>query len=179
MAQGNTLRCWFILLLTFSMQNKVLKYDISTSVHCPLCDNDIQVGTAGPQGLDQHQGKKKFLATITKKKEEEQNGKKPHPVLIPSEERQGKAICFLEISFFGLIYPLWEGRGEGVLPNAIKKFADPVQFLTSWDHLAKMLVRYHAFLDHGPSGAVNVLWILLMVFSHSRITVYNMIQFNE
>ena len=57
------------------MQNKGPKYDVSTTARCPLCDDDIQVGTAGPQGLDQHQGKKKCLATIGKKKEEERNGK--------------------------------------------------------------------------------------------------------
>jgi hypothetical protein len=35
------------------------KYDVSATVHCPLSENDVQVGTAGPQGLEQHQGKKK------------------------------------------------------------------------------------------------------------------------
>ena len=42
---------------------------------CPLCGEDVQVGTAGPQGLKQHQGKKKCLANIEKKKKEEQKGK--------------------------------------------------------------------------------------------------------
>ena len=42
---------------------------------CLLCGEDVQVGTAGPQGLKQHQGKKKCLANIEKKKKEEQKGK--------------------------------------------------------------------------------------------------------
>ena len=41
---------------------------------CPLCGEEVQVGTAGPQGLNQHQGKKKCLANIEKKKHEEKKG---------------------------------------------------------------------------------------------------------
>ena len=35
----------------------------------------MQVGTAGPQGLEQHQGKKKCLATIEQRRKDEQKGK--------------------------------------------------------------------------------------------------------
>ena len=35
----------------------------------------MQVGTAGPQGLNQHQGKKKCLANIEKKRREEKKAK--------------------------------------------------------------------------------------------------------
>jgi hypothetical protein len=51
------------------------KYDVSTTVRCPLCEDDVQVGTAGPQGLEQHQGKKKCLASMAKKKQNEQRAK--------------------------------------------------------------------------------------------------------
>jgi hypothetical protein len=44
-------------------------------IRCPLCGEEVQVGTAGPQGLNQHQGKKKCLANIEKKKQEEKKGK--------------------------------------------------------------------------------------------------------
>ena len=37
---------------------------------CPLCEEDIQVGTAGPQGLAQHKGKKKCLTNVKKKQQE-------------------------------------------------------------------------------------------------------------
>ena len=37
---------------------------------CPLCEEDIQVGTAGPQGLTQHRGKMKCLANIKKKQQD-------------------------------------------------------------------------------------------------------------
>ena len=47
-----------------------MKYDITTTERCPLCEEDIKVGTAGPQGLEQHKGKKRCLATVKKKKEE-------------------------------------------------------------------------------------------------------------
>jgi len=59
----------------FSIQKKGPKYDVSTTVRCPLCEDDIQVGTAGPRGLEQHQGKKKCLATIEKKKQDERSAK--------------------------------------------------------------------------------------------------------
>jgi hypothetical protein len=59
----------------FSIQKKGPKYDVSTTVCCPLCEDDIQVGTAGPQGPEQHQGKKKCLATISKKKQDERSVK--------------------------------------------------------------------------------------------------------
>ena len=35
-----------------------MKYDASTTVRCPECDEDVSVGTAGPAGIIQHQGKK-------------------------------------------------------------------------------------------------------------------------
>ena len=44
---------------------------------CPLCEEDIQVGTAGPQGLAQHKGKKKCLATVKKKKQDAVMANKP------------------------------------------------------------------------------------------------------
>jgi len=42
---------------------------------CPLCGEEVRVGTTGPQGLKQHQGKKKCLRNVEKKKKDEQNGK--------------------------------------------------------------------------------------------------------
>ncbi|KAH9010057.1 hypothetical protein EDB85DRAFT_2240366, partial [Lactarius pseudohatsudake] len=57
--------------------NKGVKYDITTTERCPLCEEDIQVGTAGPQGLAQHQGKKKCLATVKKKRQDAVMAKKP------------------------------------------------------------------------------------------------------
>ena len=56
-------------------KNKGPKYDISTTVRCPLCDEEVQVGTAGPQGLNQHQGKKKCRANMEKKRQEEKKVK--------------------------------------------------------------------------------------------------------
>ncbi|KAF8237454.1 hypothetical protein L208DRAFT_1515345, partial [Tricholoma matsutake] len=56
-------------------KNKGPKYDVSTMACCPLCGEEVQVSTAGPQGLKQHQGKKKCLQNIEKKKKDEQNGK--------------------------------------------------------------------------------------------------------
>ncbi|KAH9068269.1 hypothetical protein EDB83DRAFT_2222807, partial [Lactarius deliciosus] len=53
------------------------KYDVTTTERCPLCEEEIKVGTAGPQGLVQHQGKKKCLATIKKKKQDAEIAKKP------------------------------------------------------------------------------------------------------
>ena len=44
---------------------------------CPLCDEDIQVSTVGPQGLAQHKGKKKCLATVKKKQEDAVMVKEP------------------------------------------------------------------------------------------------------
>ena len=111
------------------MQNKGPKYNVSTTARCPLCDDDIQVGTAGPQGLqiEQHQGKKKCLATIAKKKELEE-GRNGAVIVIPNDNVDRHPLktyvfvallrnflIFLEISFFGLTYPFWEGRGEGSL----------------------------------------------------------------
>ena len=59
----------------FFKKNKGPKYDVSTMVCCPLCGEDVHVGTAGPQGLNQHQGKKKCLANIEKKRQDEKKGK--------------------------------------------------------------------------------------------------------
>jgi hypothetical protein len=38
---------------------------------CPLCHEAVLVGTAGPKGLEQHEGKKKCLANIEKRKKGE------------------------------------------------------------------------------------------------------------
>ena len=38
------------------MKEKI-KYDDSTTVVCPSCDEDVCVGSAGPTGLVQHEGK--------------------------------------------------------------------------------------------------------------------------
>jgi hypothetical protein len=54
-----------------------VKYDITTIERCPLCEGDVQVGTAGPQGLEQHRGKKKCLATVKKKQQDAVMAKKP------------------------------------------------------------------------------------------------------
>jgi len=35
-----------------------MKYDTSFTIKYPECDEDIRVGTAGPNGLINHQGKK-------------------------------------------------------------------------------------------------------------------------
>src|SRR6266702_278764 len=58
-------------------QNNGIKYDIMTTEQCPLCEEGIQVGTAGPRGLAQHQGKKKCLATVKKKQQDAAMAKKP------------------------------------------------------------------------------------------------------
>jgi len=72
----------------FSVKNKGPKYDVSTTVRCPLCEDDIQVGTAGPQGLEQHEGKKKCLATIAKKKQDKGNAK--NRTIFPFLQRKDK-----------------------------------------------------------------------------------------
>ncbi|KAH9010934.1 hypothetical protein EDB83DRAFT_378225 [Lactarius deliciosus] len=59
------------------IKNKGVKYDVTTTERCPLCEEDIQVGTAGPQGLAQHRGKKKCLATVKKKRQDAEMAKKP------------------------------------------------------------------------------------------------------
>jgi hypothetical protein len=43
-------------------KNKIT-YGINFKVECPLCKEMIPVGYAGPNGLAQHQGKKKYRAT--------------------------------------------------------------------------------------------------------------------
>jgi hypothetical protein len=63
--------------LTPYLQKKGIKYDITTTEQCPLCEEDIRVGTAGPRGLAQHQGKKKCLATVKKKQEDAKTAKMP------------------------------------------------------------------------------------------------------
>ena len=50
-------------------QNRI-RYDVTATERCPLCEEDIQVGTAGPQGLAQHKGKMKCLANVKKKQQE-------------------------------------------------------------------------------------------------------------
>ncbi|KAI9431976.1 hypothetical protein H4582DRAFT_1821850 [Lactarius indigo] len=72
--------------MTLFAQNKGVKYDITTTERCPLCKEDIQVGTAGPQGLAQHQGKKKCLATVKKKRQDTEMAKKPTLFLIRVRE---------------------------------------------------------------------------------------------
>ncbi|KAH8978476.1 hypothetical protein EDB86DRAFT_3248975 [Lactarius hatsudake] len=57
--------------------SKGVKYDVTTTERCPLCEEEIKVGTAGPPGLVQHQGKKKCLATIKKKKQAAEIAKRP------------------------------------------------------------------------------------------------------
>jgi len=42
---------------------------------CPLCQDAVLVGTAGPKGLEQHKGKKKCLANIEKRKKVEKEAK--------------------------------------------------------------------------------------------------------
>ena len=66
-----------ITLINSVTQNKRVKYDITMTERCPLCEEDIQVGTAGPQGLAQHQGKKKCLANVKKKKQDAAKAKEP------------------------------------------------------------------------------------------------------
>ena len=51
-------------------QEKGVKYDIMIKERCPLCEEDINVGTAGPMGLAQHRGKKTCLATVKRKKQD-------------------------------------------------------------------------------------------------------------
>ena len=51
-------------------QAKKVKYDIDFSIRCPECEEDIRVGTAGPNGLPNHQGKK--LCRDTKARKEKQ-----------------------------------------------------------------------------------------------------------
>ena len=58
-------------------QKKGEKYDLTTTERCPLCEEDINVGFAGPKGLAQHRGKKKCLATAQRKKEDAEMAKKP------------------------------------------------------------------------------------------------------
>ncbi|KAH8980974.1 hypothetical protein EDB86DRAFT_3133864 [Lactarius hatsudake] len=58
-------------------KSKGVKYDVTTTERCPLCEEEIKVGTAGPPGLVQHQGKKKCLATIKKKKQATEIAKRP------------------------------------------------------------------------------------------------------
>ena len=54
---------------------------------------------AGPQGLDQHQGKKKCLATIMKKKEEEWNGKKLTLFSFLQRKDKGKPLSAAEVAW--------------------------------------------------------------------------------
>ena len=58
------------------MRNQI-RYDITATKRCPLCEEDIQVSTAGPQGLAQHKGKKKCLANVKKKQQEMGMAKTP------------------------------------------------------------------------------------------------------
>ena len=51
-------------------KNKGPKYDVSTTATCPLCNEAVLIGTAGPKGLEQHNGKKRCLANIEKRRKE-------------------------------------------------------------------------------------------------------------
>ncbi|KAF8154984.1 hypothetical protein B0H34DRAFT_676656 [Crassisporium funariophilum] len=39
-------------------KSEKVKYDAATTVRCPKCNEEVQVGTVGPAGIIQHQGKK-------------------------------------------------------------------------------------------------------------------------
>ncbi|KAF8240321.1 hypothetical protein L208DRAFT_1233751, partial [Tricholoma matsutake] len=47
-----------------------LKFDDSTTVVCPSCGGDVCVGTAGPVGLAQHEGKGPCHKAQAKKNQE-------------------------------------------------------------------------------------------------------------
>ena len=72
------------------IQKKRVKYDITTTERCPLCEEDIKVGTAGPLGLAQHKGMKRCLATVKKKKQDAVMANKP--TLFTYLRRQDKAL---------------------------------------------------------------------------------------
>ncbi|KAF8260477.1 hypothetical protein EI94DRAFT_1706270 [Lactarius quietus] len=52
------------------VKDKRVKYDIMMTEKCPLCEDEIKVGTAGLQGLAQHRGKKECLATVKRKQQD-------------------------------------------------------------------------------------------------------------
>ena len=54
---------------------KKIKYDVATTAHCPECNEEVNVGTAGPAGLVQHTGKSKCEKTKEMKKKQEKEGK--------------------------------------------------------------------------------------------------------
>ena len=46
------------------------------TAHCPeQCGEDIDVGTAGPDGLSQHMGKSKCKKNVERKKKQQKEGK--------------------------------------------------------------------------------------------------------
>ena len=51
------------------------KYDVSTTATCPLCNEAVFVGTAGPKGLEQHKGKKRCLTNIEKRRKDKKEAK--------------------------------------------------------------------------------------------------------
>ena len=52
--------CYLDFADTFKMKDKnMTTYDVDFAVECSLCKEIIPVGYAGPNGLAQHQGKKK------------------------------------------------------------------------------------------------------------------------
>ena len=51
-----------------NMQNQI-SYDITVTKQCSLCEEDIQVSTAGLQGLVLHKGKTKCVANVKKQQE--------------------------------------------------------------------------------------------------------------
>jgi len=52
-----------------------IKYDVTTTVCCPECGEDVNVGTAGPAGLSQHTGKSKCKKNVERKKKQQKEGK--------------------------------------------------------------------------------------------------------
>jgi len=72
-----------------------VKYDTSTTVKCPECDEEVQVGTAGPAGIVQHQGKKACIKASEAKKQKGkvrtlfQVGVKKVQVLLPAAASKG------------------------------------------------------------------------------------------
>jgi len=54
---------------------KKTKYDITTTARCPECNEEVNVGTAGPAGLREHTGKSKCKQTKEMKKKLTKEGK--------------------------------------------------------------------------------------------------------
>jgi hypothetical protein len=52
-----------------------VKYDVNFTVQCPECQEDINVGYAGPKGLQQHRGSKRCQEAIARKEKLKNNKK--------------------------------------------------------------------------------------------------------